>query len=400
MPFAVELLSRVGPVLSQRGILFKAPQHLDYVSYLNCGLFYGFSQIGKIITVYPGKSLDVVELGHLLVQTCRGLRGPDVSTDFRLSTAAPVFVRYGAYAREADGRSSSLVNPTGQEEPDLRAIGQPFPSWIKNPFPECSTSQQPSPLTTRFLTYNAISQRGKGGVYQALDVGARPARLCVLKEARTEGEFELDNRPAFVRLRHEAHVMRALRRAGVRVPTVYRTFRAGDCTYIAIQYIEGRTLQSLLGSRRFTRSKRIDLAKLLCRELRKVHKRGWAWRDLKPANILVTSNGSLYLIDFEGACRLRSTHAQRWGSISYTPPFEPNRRCLHEAHDVFALAVTIEQILTNCAAPSISSPAISRAIPRRIHELISAAHDRVRLEQIAIGAFLKALEQPDEVRAA
>ncbi len=43
-------------------------------------------------------------------------------------------------------------------------------------------------LKTTILAYEAISQRGKGGVYRALDISVSPIRLCVLKEGRKDGK--------------------------------------------------------------------------------------------------------------------------------------------------------------------------------------------------------------------
>ena len=46
----------VAPYLKRRGILFKAPKSLFELQRLNAGIFYGFSQVGKFITIYPPSS--------------------------------------------------------------------------------------------------------------------------------------------------------------------------------------------------------------------------------------------------------------------------------------------------------------------------------------------------------
>src|SRR4030095_8028790 len=53
---AVAVLRKVAPVLAARGIPFKAPVTLTEVMKLNSGCDYGYSQVGKIITVYPRTS--------------------------------------------------------------------------------------------------------------------------------------------------------------------------------------------------------------------------------------------------------------------------------------------------------------------------------------------------------
>src|SRR5262245_33764833 len=47
------ILERVAPFLQSRAVLFKAPASLQELDRINSGLYYGYSQVGKFITVYP-----------------------------------------------------------------------------------------------------------------------------------------------------------------------------------------------------------------------------------------------------------------------------------------------------------------------------------------------------------
>jgi serine/threonine protein kinase len=53
--------------------------------------------------------------------------------------------------------------------------------------------------------------------------------------------------------------------------------------------------------------------------LSRMHRAGWTWRDCKPSHLL-SHDGMLRLIDFEGACRIDQTGSLPWGSPDYTPP--------------------------------------------------------------------------------
>src|SRR5215213_10240427 len=49
---ANRVLEAVGPFLHRRGVMFKAPESLAELGRINSGLYYGYSQVGKFITVY------------------------------------------------------------------------------------------------------------------------------------------------------------------------------------------------------------------------------------------------------------------------------------------------------------------------------------------------------------
>src|ERR1044072_3046292 len=53
---ATDTLALVGPYLTQKEVLFKAPCSLEELQKVNSGLYYGYSQVGKFITVYPQSS--------------------------------------------------------------------------------------------------------------------------------------------------------------------------------------------------------------------------------------------------------------------------------------------------------------------------------------------------------
>src|SRR5215216_4638959 len=56
------VLERIGPFLETRGVQFKAPVSLEEVKRLNSGLNYPYTQIGKVITVYPTSDIEAVAI--------------------------------------------------------------------------------------------------------------------------------------------------------------------------------------------------------------------------------------------------------------------------------------------------------------------------------------------------
>jgi serine/threonine protein kinase len=204
-------------------------------------------------------------------------------------------------------------------------------------------------LKTTFRAFRALSQRGKGGVYKAIDFNADPPRLCVLKEGRARGEVDWDGRDGYSRVRNEEVALRGLRAGGTKVPAVYSSFEVEGNYYLAIEFIEGRSLHSLLTERRrrLTVRQALKAAIEICELVRKIHAVGWVWRDCKPANLIVSSGGEIRPIDFEGACPTGRPDILGWGSMGFSPPLmEDNRAESSQSADVYAVGAIIYFMLT------------------------------------------------------
>src|ERR1051325_198506 len=75
---AGRIFRNVAPLLRRAGVLFKAPGSLEELQKLNCGLFYGFSQVGKFVTVYPRDAAEAVALARTLHGLVRNHVAPAV----------------------------------------------------------------------------------------------------------------------------------------------------------------------------------------------------------------------------------------------------------------------------------------------------------------------------------
>lgn len=357
---AAELLRAVAPLL--RDEAFKAPATLELIRQLNCGLFYGVSQIGKIITVYPRTPQRALELAEQLDDVTRGLAAPLVPYDLRFRSSRVVSYRWGAFTM-TDG-DSVVTRPDGVTEPDERSAGRAVPSWVVDPL-ACTT---PSPTSRLRLlkAFEALAQRGKGGVYRVLDLECLPARLCVMKEGRRHGETEPDGTDGWTRVCREEATLRRLRDAGAPVPRVWSAFDEADARYLLLEDLGERTLHSLIEeAREWSSLRRLAAAHRLlprlARALASVHMIGLAWRDLKPHNIVLRDEEP-WLIDFEGACS-QSEVGVEWGSPGYVPRDAASD---WQAADVFALGVSLAQL----AAGSLEPPD-ERVAPSSLRPLLS-----------------------------
>lgn len=416
---ANEILKRVAPVMLASGTRFKAPVSLRELQKINCGLFYGYGQVGKFITIYPRTPEEAVALARRLHELTSGMSAPLVPFDRRFHPDSPVFYRYGSFRhvemKNPDGtRAPAMRDPQGHLVADVREAAKP--RWVSDPFAVGETSEgvaaRDSPLSTTFRAFEALTQRGKGGVYKALDLSAWPPRLCVLKEGRAAGELAWDGRDGRWRVRHEEVVLRALREASVPVPCVYASFEVEGNGYLVTEYVEGETLQSLLLKRR----RRLSLARAfryglqLASLISRIHAPGWAWRDCKPANVIVTADGSLRPLDFEGACAVDSPDRSPWGTAAFMPPASSRAAATPHTHqDLYALGASLHLLLTGkLYDPRVPVPAwkLRRGLGARARGLLAGllnaeSREQIRATEVVeeLAAVLSEMEEAREVRA-
>lgn len=353
------VLERVAPFLSGRGVQFKAPATLTELMRINSGLHHGYSQVGKFITVYPAETDEAVSLARRLHALTYGMSAPVVPFDLRFREGSNVYYRYGAFkymeVELPDGRRAPAIrDPEGDLVTDLRESPDGRPAWVRDLFPgrqrRCVTGLMESPLRTTFRVFRALTQRGKGGVYQALDLSARPPRFCVLKEGRQHGELSWDGRDGRWRVRHEERALRRLRASGIEVPRVYSSFESGGNYYLVTEFIEGESLQARLlrMRKRLSISRVIRYGVELSAIVSRLHAAGWLWRDCKPPNIIVTKEGVLRPLDFEGACPVDRPDPAPWGTPAFAPPERHDGSGIRPsaADDLYALGAVLYFLLT------------------------------------------------------
>ena len=380
------VLRRVAPLLIARGVPFKAPGSLVEVGKLNAGLDYGYSQIGKIITVYPRNESEAVTLAQQLHKLTRRLDAPSVPFDIRFSETSNVYYRFGAFQSldlDRNGqRVSALYAPDGTLVPDVRE--QPKPNWVaSDPFAkDRRRSRRAKPAAGRSIrVLHALSQRGKGGVYVAVDFSPATPKLCLLKEGRKNGEVGWDGRDGAGRIRNEERVLKRLSASGVSVPKLYASFQKGGNYYLVMEYLDGETLHQALARRRrrLTIMQVLVLATQLAEFISQMHRAGWAWRDCKPKNIIMTRDRRLVPIDFEGAGRVRSRTALLWATRGFTPPRTAHHRASSVmADDAYALGSVLFLLLTGRIfepAQSLTIQRLRRNVPPGLCDLVQALLD-------------------------
>ncbi|WP_327587317.1 hypothetical protein OHA25_10150 [Nonomuraea sp. NBC_00507] len=352
---AADVLRKAAPVLAEMSVLWKAPASMVEIRRLNSGLFYGYTQIGKVITAYPGDADRARSLAGRLDDELRDVSGPRVPFDRQLRPGSVVHYRYGAFHPvgqvEVGGtRVDAVITPAGQLEPDQRA--QAVPGWVEDLFPAPPPVPPQGPLACTYLAYEPIAQRGKGGTYLALDLRSSPAKRVVLKEGRRHGETDFDGRDGRDRVAHEARVLAELSAAGAAVPTLLDSFAWEENYYIVTEHLDGPGLLELSDEH-----ERVRAAAGVAAVVAGIHAVGWAWRDCKATNLIATPDG-VRAIDLEGACPISDPDPWPWGSPGHVPPEWPFTTLVVE-QDLYALGGVIRQLLDGISVPAEVSRSVA-----------------------------------------
>jgi len=385
---ACDVLRAVGPVLRERGIPFKGPASLDELRKLNSGIWYGYTQTGKSLTVYPASRDSFIALCRELDSLTRGLAtGPAIPFDIRYSHGSNVYYRYGTFvprkATTADTRDL-VFSPSGEVMEDRRDTPAKAPPWEEDPF-SLSRSTGRSSVSSfleQFKVFRTLTQRGKGGTYEAIDMAARPLRQCIIKEGRRHGETGWDGRDGYGRIRNEGTILSALGKQGPFVPRVHEMREESNNAYLVLEKLEGLTLERFLTGFPRPLEERISLhlARQLAALVAKVHSCGFVWRDCTPSNLIVGRDGRLRAIDFEGSCRISEFEPVAWSTPDYSPPEVRSGYYLkaeksNTPEDLFALGCCL-YLLFEGRSPFLNhdysrSPAFDRLKGARIAKIIT-----------------------------
>ena len=194
--------------------------------------------------------------------------------------------------------------------------------------------------------YQIVARIGEGGmglVYRAVDVRLR--RTVALKLVRPR---DIDDLHAKERLLAEARAAAALDHPNI--CTIYEVGETVDALpFIAMAFYAGETLEQVMRRGPLPAALALDFATQIARGLSIAHERGIIHRDVKPANIIVTSDGVLKLLDF-GIARVRDVTLSHGGvtpgTIAYMSPEQVTSRSLDQRTDLWSLGVVLYEMCT------------------------------------------------------
>jgi serine/threonine-protein kinase len=123
-------------------------------------------------------------------------------------------------------------------------------------------------------------------------------------------------------------------------------------SYLAMEYIEGRSLRALMGKHPMPAAQALALARQVCDALAYLEAHGVVHRDIKPENVLVTAAGAVKIIDF-GIALFEAERRLTWAGLSstvgtpdYMAPEQIRGRRGDARTDVYALGILLYELLT------------------------------------------------------
>jgi tetratricopeptide (TPR) repeat protein len=194
--------------------------------------------------------------------------------------------------------------------------------------------------------YRVIKELGRGGmgiVYLAEDtILQRPVAYKVVPDAIREDPKSLEY---FLR---EARIAASLQHQNI--VTIYDAAHSADEVYIAMEYVEGRSLQQILDETpALPLARGLGIFRQACLGLAHAHRNNVVHRDIKPANMMITPAGVVKLMDFGLAAVVTEVMA-KVTSVRGTPFYMAPEQILGEEisalSDQYSLGCTLYHMVT------------------------------------------------------
>lgn len=210
----------------------------------------------------------------------------------------------------------------------------------------------------RLLHYDIVDKLGEGGmgvVYKARDTHLD--RFVAIKVLPAERVADPTRKARFVQ---EAKAASALNHSNIL--HVYDIGKSEDTDFIAMEYVDGKTLGQLIGRKGLKLGDALKYGAQIAAGLAKAHATGIVHRDLKPANVMVSSDGIVKLLDFglakliepggsesQAPTRTMQPHTEEGtivGTVAYMSPEQAEGKPVDARSDIFSFGSVLYEMMT------------------------------------------------------
>jgi serine/threonine protein kinase len=206
-------------------------------------------------------------------------------------------------------------------------------------------------INGRYVIQKELKRGGMGVVYLARDqqLHSRPVVIKVLLDDAFQSEYVVQ------KFRQEVEALSRVDHPGI-VGIIDSGEMPTGRPFIAMQYVEGATLRSLISPEGMNLERGAEIIRQMGRALSSAHKRGILHRDLKPENIMLQDLGhgeeQVKIIDF-GIAKVKSSVVAPStslnlspGTVAYMAPEQLNGRPITAATDIYAMGLIVYYMIT------------------------------------------------------
>jgi len=214
------------------------------------------------------------------------------------------------------------------------------------------------PIYDRFVIgdrFKILKKLGKGGMGEVLlaeDVKLK--RKVAVKSILKSGRADTTSKIRFLR---EAQAASQLDHTNI--CTIYEIYEEDDKDFIVMQYIDGLTLDKIVGVKKLSIDKIIDICIQVCDGMIEAHAKKIMHRDIKPGNIIIDSKGVVKILDF-GLAKFSKDAAVKsgdiidsdltqkgfvLGTVAYISPEQARGKELDKRTDIFSFGVVLYEMI-------------------------------------------------------
>ncbi|MBU8907059.1 Stk1 family PASTA domain-containing Ser/Thr kinase [Desertibacillus haloalkaliphilus] len=248
-------------------------------------------------------------------------------------------------------------------------------------------------INGRYEILETIGGGGMANVYKAIDrILDRYVAVKVLQPQFSDDEEFIK------RFRREAQAATSL--AHENVVSIYDVGQEDAIYYIVMEYVEGSTLKEFIKEQgRLSMEQTVEIFVQVTSAIAHAHVNQIIHRDIKPHNILISSNGEAKVTDFGIARAISSatiTHTNSvMGSVHYLSPEQARGGVVNAKSDIYSLGIVLYEMVTG-NVPFFGDTAVSIAIkhlqnevpsPKEINPLVPQSIENVILKATAKDPF-------------
>jgi eukaryotic-like serine/threonine-protein kinase len=307
-------------------------------------------------------------------------------------TPVPGFRRPGDDDTPLDGDRSLDGDRPLDDDPTVVGLSGPLPGPPDPPAAGASSGEVPWPgrarLGDRYQLEERIASGGAAVVWRAFDETlARTVAIKLLHPHHATDEVVVE--------RFERESVSAAQLNHPNAVRIYDTGREDQLVYLVMEHVDGPSLRQVLQRRtRLEPTVVASVGEQVAAALGEAHAHGLVHRDVKPANILIASDGTVKVTDFGIAKALDAeatltTPGTVVGTAAYVAPEQLEEGRVDARADVYALGVVLYECLTGRPAFAGDTPTATAAM-RLTHELLPPRQLRADVPRLLDDVIVRA----------